>query len=211
MHRLRSLGYGGRVLVALAVAGATFGIATAVQASIPDSNAIVHSCYNTSLAHGSPIGAMRAIDTAKVGGVCASWEGAVDLATPQYVQNFVTSTINPTSFMFRGSFTGLVPNIWVITYTCPSGYVGIDPVAAGTDQSFSQNGNLTTHSFYNQGELASGVPNNVAVYFFQISGAATNVTAHATCVNGRVFGQAGPAAPIAQAEGQATISLKSTS
>jgi hypothetical protein len=151
---------------------------------------------------------MRAIDTDKVGGVCASWEGAVDLATPQYVQNVVTSTINPTSFMFRGSFTGLAPNIWVLTYNCPSGYVDIDPVVAGTDQSFSQNGNLTTHSFYNQGELVSGVPNTVAVYFFQISGAATNITAHATCVNGRVFGQAGPTAPIGQAESQATISLK---
>ena len=35
---------------------------------------MIHACYNTSLAHGSPVGALRVIDTSKPNGVCASWE-----------------------------------------------------------------------------------------------------------------------------------------
>src|SRR5215831_6515265 len=34
-----------KLVVALAVAGATFGIATAVQASIPSANGVFHGCY----------------------------------------------------------------------------------------------------------------------------------------------------------------------
>ena len=33
------------ILLALGVAGAAFGIATVVQAAIPDSHGVVHSCY----------------------------------------------------------------------------------------------------------------------------------------------------------------------
>ena len=60
--------------MALAVGGAVFGIATAVQASIPDASGVIHGCYNHSLAHGSPTGVLRVIDTAKPDGNCASWE-----------------------------------------------------------------------------------------------------------------------------------------
>jgi hypothetical protein len=193
-----------RVLVALAVVGAAFGIASAVQASIPDASGIVHACYNNSNANGYPIGALRAIDLDKVNGHCAQGELPVDLATPQ----LVTSTINQTSFMFRGTFNNLAVGQWVISYFCPAGYVDVDPVVAGTDQTFPSNDNLTPHSFYNQGELVSGVPNTVAIYFFQISNAPTTVTAHATCVDGRVFGLPGPAAPIKQAQAQATMSIQ---
>jgi hypothetical protein len=117
-----------RILVTLLVAGGAFGVATAVQASIPDSSAVVHACYNASLAHGSPTGAMRAIDTDKVGGVCAPWEGAVDLATPTYVQNYVQGQIqgvlhnqfiytDPTPLSFNG--TGIAFIYW----TCGGGWV----------------------------------------------------------------------------------------
>ncbi len=78
MHRLRSLSRGGRLVLALVVGGATFGIATAVQASIPDANGVIHGCYNTSLAHGNPTGALRVIDTAKANGNCASWEAPLN-------------------------------------------------------------------------------------------------------------------------------------
>jgi hypothetical protein len=61
-------------VVALAVGAALFGIATAVQASIPDASGVIHSCYNNSLAHGNPTGALRVIDTTKANGNCASWE-----------------------------------------------------------------------------------------------------------------------------------------
>ena len=47
----------------MAVAGGAFGVATAVQASIPDANGVIHACYNASLSHGSPTGALRVIDT----------------------------------------------------------------------------------------------------------------------------------------------------
>ena len=45
MNRLQSLNRGGRLLLALAVGGAVFGIATAVQASIPSANGVIHGCY----------------------------------------------------------------------------------------------------------------------------------------------------------------------
>ncbi len=68
---------GRRFLVVVAAAGAAFGVAAAVHASIPDSNGVIHACYNTSLAHGSPVGALRVVDTAGVNGRCASWEKAL--------------------------------------------------------------------------------------------------------------------------------------
>jgi hypothetical protein len=64
--------------VAVVVAGAVFGIATAVQASIPDASGVIHGCYNTSLAHGNPTGALRVIDTGAANGHCASWEAPLD-------------------------------------------------------------------------------------------------------------------------------------
>jgi hypothetical protein len=206
-NRLRRLAGTGRVLVAVGIGAAVFGIATAVQASIPDSNQIVHSCYNTSLAHGSPIGAMRAIDTDKAGGVCASWEGAVDLATPQYVQNVVTSTINQTSFVLSAS-GALSPGQWVFSYFCPSGYVATDPAVGGNDLSFGSNDNLTVHSLYNDGVETGGAPGGEGQLFFQVANATTNVTAHGTCVDGRVFGQAGPLVPLATAETLASASFR---
>jgi hypothetical protein len=78
MKRFRRLSRGGRLVLALAVGGAVFGIATAVQASIPDANGVIHGCYNTSLAHGNPTGALRVIDTAKSNGNCASWEAPLN-------------------------------------------------------------------------------------------------------------------------------------
>jgi hypothetical protein len=198
MRAISRLSRSGKLIVAVAVAGSAFAIASAVQASIPDGSGVVHACYNTSLAHGSPTGALRAIDTSTPSGNCAPWEGSVDLATPQ----FVTSTINPTSFMFKASGP-LNPGQWVTTFFCPTGYIATEPSVAGTDQSFTSNDQLSIHSFYNQGELVSGVPSTNAVIFYTVSTATTNVTLHTTCVNGRVFGLAGPAAPIAQAEQQA--------
>jgi hypothetical protein len=59
MYRLWGLGLGRGVglVLALAVGGAVFGIATAVQASIPDSQGVIHACYAKST------GALRVIDT----------------------------------------------------------------------------------------------------------------------------------------------------
>ena len=67
MRRIRSLGPAAKLLVALAVGGAGFGIATAVQASIPDANGVIHGCYQ------KVNGQLRAIDT-DVGQACTPGE-----------------------------------------------------------------------------------------------------------------------------------------
>jgi hypothetical protein len=56
MDRLHGLSRGRRLLLAVVVAPGVFGIATAVQASIPDASGVIHGCYNTSVAHGNPTG-----------------------------------------------------------------------------------------------------------------------------------------------------------
>jgi hypothetical protein len=71
MKRFRSLGRGGRLVVALAVGGAVFGIATAVQASIPDASGVIHGCYGKP---GTPQkGELRVIDTG-TGEACRYYE-----------------------------------------------------------------------------------------------------------------------------------------
>jgi len=45
MGRFRRLSRGARLVVAIAVGGAVFGVVTAVQAAIPDSNGVIHGCY----------------------------------------------------------------------------------------------------------------------------------------------------------------------
>jgi hypothetical protein len=70
MHRFRTLGRGGKVLVALGVAAALFGVATAVQASIPDSSGVIHGCYQ------KINGQLRVIDTDK-GQACLASELAL--------------------------------------------------------------------------------------------------------------------------------------
>jgi len=65
MHRLRGLSLGGRAVLALAVGAALFGVATAVQASIPDSNGMIHACSQKNN------GSLRVIDTSK-GQKCSS-------------------------------------------------------------------------------------------------------------------------------------------
>lgn len=67
MHRLRSLSLGGRLLLALAVGGAVFGIASAVQASIPDANGVIHGCYNPNGAKATNGTALNIIDTSSAG------------------------------------------------------------------------------------------------------------------------------------------------
>lgn len=181
-----------RVIVALVVAGAAFGIATAVQASIPDSQGIVHSCYNTSRAHGTPTGAMRAIDTDRVDGNCASWEGAVDLATPQYVQNVVTSTVNQTTIMGNAVFPSLPAGNWVIQWTC-GGWVETNPTVAPDPSSFANAAAnaFTVRASTNVEMQASGFPGTTERIWFNTS-ATQNVDSQITCVDPRVYGETYP-------------------
>jgi hypothetical protein len=45
MRKLSRLGWGSRVLLALAVGGAVFGVAAVVQAAVPSSDGRIHACY----------------------------------------------------------------------------------------------------------------------------------------------------------------------
>ena len=70
MHRLRRLSRGGRLLLGLVVGTAVFGIATAVQASIPDASGVIHGCYMKSG------GALSVIDASVI--TCKSGQTALD-------------------------------------------------------------------------------------------------------------------------------------
>jgi hypothetical protein len=69
---LKGLTRGGRILLACGVAGAAFGIATVVQAAIPDSHGTINSCYQ--FAQGvTPKGTLRVIDPS-TGEACRFYE-----------------------------------------------------------------------------------------------------------------------------------------
>lgn len=70
MSPFRSLDRGVRLLLALAVGGALFGVAAAVQADIPDSG-VIHGCYPKNA------GTLRVIDTS-TGTGCRSSEKALN-------------------------------------------------------------------------------------------------------------------------------------
>jgi hypothetical protein len=65
----------GRVVAALVVAGAGFGIATAVQADIPDSG-VIHGCYQFN-AQNTMKGVLRVIDGSR-GESCRFNENALN-------------------------------------------------------------------------------------------------------------------------------------
>src|SRR5215471_9906652 len=72
MGRLKGLTRVPRLVLALGVAGATFGIVTVVQAAIPDSNGTIHGCYQ--FANGAvPKGTVRVVDAA-TGEICRYYE-----------------------------------------------------------------------------------------------------------------------------------------
>lgn len=137
MGRLQRLNRGSRLLLALAVGAAVFGIATAVQASIPDASGVIHGCYNTSLAHGNPTGALRVIDTAKPNGTCASWETplnwkAMGVTGPTGATGPTgpTGPVGPTG----AGTTGPTGPAGVTGATGPSGQRGATgPTGAGSD------------------------------------------------------------------------------
>jgi hypothetical protein len=171
-----------RLLVVLAVVGIAFGVATAVQASIPGSNGVAHACYYIP---GKPVnkllrpGNLRLIDTDN-GQTCGSDEAAVDLATT----NYVTSNVNQTSFMF--SFTQAIgAGNYYAWFTC-GGWVATDPSVSVKPVSYD-NLAITPHSMMNVGEVNNGVPGTEVREYFSISAAKT-IVGHATCVDPRVYG-----------------------
>src|SRR5205085_4434191 len=95
---------------------------------------------------------------AKVNGRCGAGEAPVDLATPQYVQNVVTSTVNQTEFMF--GFTQTIgAGSYYAFFTC-GGWVGTDPsiTVNGNPPSIGANLSLTPHAWLNVKQVATGTP-----------------------------------------------------
>jgi hypothetical protein len=189
MDRLRRLSRMGKVLLVVGVGAAVFGIATAVQASIPDSSGVAHGCYYIpgKLSPTSQLpGDLRVIDTDK-GQHCNLNEGSVDLATT----GFVTSTVNQTTIMGRTTFPGLVVKDWRIQWTCggwvaTNPTVSIDPVGGGPTAT-----PLTLHAMTNAEMQTSGFPGTTADVWFNLS-STQNVHTQVTCVDPRVYGETSP-------------------
>jgi hypothetical protein len=116
-----------RVIIALVAGAAVFGIASAVQASIPDSQGIVHACYKTTNLTGYPIGSLRARDTDTIQGqICSpTTEAPVDLATPQYVQNQIQQAFQQNSQSYYGNGETTLPgadaHITIASVSVPPG------------------------------------------------------------------------------------------
>ena len=85
MHPLRALSRGRGILFALAVGGVLFGIASVVQADIPDSG-VINACYK-------PSGALSVIDKS-TGGACNP--GATPLSWNQTGPTGATGPTGPT-------------------------------------------------------------------------------------------------------------------
>jgi hypothetical protein len=188
-----------RLLVALGVVAAALVIAGVVQASIPDSSGVAHGCYLTKgkLSQAEPRpGDLRLIDT-DAGQHCATDEQPVDLATPQYVQNVATSTVNQTvvtgSFTF-GTFTA--GDHW-IQWTC-GGWVAVNPtvsVAGTVSNTSSTQAPIALHAVMNVESQNAGTTNapfgtTVRNYFSLSSPQAIHTQVQ--CVDPRVFGETFP-------------------
>src|SRR5262249_9381672 len=120
MGRLRCLGRGGRFLLALAVGGAAFGIATAVQAAIPDADGVIHGCYGKP---GTPQrGQLRVRDVSQ-GEQCRFYENPLDWSTAG-----VTGAAGPTGPTGPPGPTGPTGPAGV------SGYEVVTDFVAGTAQ-----------------------------------------------------------------------------
>ena len=189
MRWLQRLGPSGRLLVAVAVGGVLFGIATAVQASIPDANGVIHGCYNTSLAHGSPTGALRVIDTARPDGNCASWEAPLN-----WNVRGVTGTTGPAGPTGPTGPTGHQNDGWFNAGN-------VDLPANGNDVT-EASVTLPTGSFMLLGQVQVFVSGGAAAHCFlssvlgtsTLTGAGDSVTLDFTAmpVNGKILVTTGP-------------------
>lgn len=192
MDQIRRSTRGGRLFLAVAIGAAVFGIATAVQASIPDANGVIHACYNTSLAHGNPTGVLRVVDTSKANANCASWEVPLSWkpvgptgpmgATGATGARGTTGVTGPTGATGNSGFTMIKKDLGNFAHggafdafiDCPTGKIatsgGIDAFQADLQNSF------------NDGLISHGVPNGRwRTTFF--TNQDSDITLTVTCVN----------------------------
>jgi Phage Tail Collar Domain len=147
MRCSRGLGGSGRLLVALTVGGAIFGLATAVQADIPDSGTI-HSCYTKD-------GSLRVIDTSA--GQSCNTKKETQLDWAQNGQKGATGATGPT-----GSTGPTGPK-------GATGAAGSDPTADAFVSKFGTNTNqaaagrsecILGEIMLNAGTVANSLPAN---------------------------------------------------
>jgi hypothetical protein len=179
MHRFRGLGRGGRLLLALAVGGAVFGIASVVQADIPDSG-VIHGCY------GKPgtthKGELRVRDASQ-GEQCRFYENQLDwnqigptgvtgptgptgptgAAGPSFI---ASGFVSPAGVLQAGTAIGPLPTI---THPAPGQY-GFSIAGLGTGCALPQLTGLAAniYLFYAGGNCGGGTLNTT---FFTSNGA----------------------------------------
>ena len=169
MKYLKKLGLGGRVLVALVVAGAAFGLATAVYADIPDGQT-VFACYGKP---GTPQKGQLRVRDADTGEQCRFYENNVALSAAfaegfgdvyqgdGEVTNISAGTTIASVDVPAGSYH-IVGTGWAAGLTAglkdircyinqPNGddldtflSVGLDTVDIGGQESFAVQGNIVT-------------------------------------------------------------------
>jgi hypothetical protein len=176
------------VIVGVAVAGAVFGIASAVQASIPDANGVIHACYAKA---GTPSqGDLRVTDS----GICKPTENPLD-----WNQVGPTGQRGPTgptgpggvTGIGRATYVGLTAGEYVSTINCTGFGVG-----EGLWGQASVSTAYTQRDSYNNGEAATGTPDATYVMHFSLS-ATTNFALYGSCADPSVFGLSKPKGAVA--------------
>jgi hypothetical protein len=186
MNRLRGLSRGGRLLLAVVVGGSVFGIATAVQASIPSADGVIHGCYQTSPT-GTTKGALRVIN-AEAGEQCRFNEASLN-----WNQTGPTGARGATGPTGPGGVTALATTSFVapgpsviLTFNCNGA-----GVANGIWVQDATNGfDLTPRGSFNQGEMGTGTANAFWEIDFSVT-APDTINAYASCVTSSAFGLAG--------------------
>jgi len=107
MRRLRGLSLGGRLVLALAVGGAIFGIAGAVQASIPDAKGVIHGCYGKA---GTPYKGNLRLRDAGQGEQCRMYENPLNWN--QQGPTGTRGTTGPTARQARKGRRAPVASAW---------------------------------------------------------------------------------------------------
>src|SRR5262249_4043252 len=164
MHRLRRLGRSGRVVLAVAVGGAVFGIASAVQADIPDAG-VIHGCYGKP---GTPQkGQLRVIDASK-GEQCRFYESPLN-----WNQTGPTGPTGPswTNGLAILDFvaTGVTSGEYSTIRSCTGGRIAI----GGGVYDATNGANITLRSSGNVGSVTSNTPNSEWQIYFNLTTAAS--------------------------------------
>lgn len=184
MHFLGTRSFG-RVILALAVAGSVFGIASVVQADIPDAG-VIHGCYGKP---GTPQrGELRVVD-ADQGEQCKAIENP--LSWNQVGPTGQRGPTGPTgpggvTGIGRNSFTGLLAGEYQANLDC-TGFGLAEDFWVQTSVTTA----MTQRDSYNVGEATTGTPDAHWVLHFNLA-ATTNAVIYGSCADPSDFGLAKP-------------------